>query len=125
VQPLAVAADRNPVLVEGVSRAVEAPPRLARGAEYEVALLFGEVRAAADDAGGEDKRKPSKRYLRPKGTGKTCWRSPISVWTTIHADNSTTAIAATTSIAGFLTIFQNIVCQSLLRVLGTFCSRWP
>ncbi len=72
MQPLAVAADRDPVLVEGVGRAVEAPPRLARGAEYEVALLFGEVRAAADDGGGEGERQPAKRYLRPKGTGNTC-----------------------------------------------------
>ncbi len=86
---------------------------------------FSERYAQPDDDGGEDEREPAKRYLRPKGTGNTCWRSPISVWTTTHADNSTTAIAATTSIAGFLTIFQNIFCQSLLRVLGTLCSRWP
>jgi hypothetical protein len=54
-------ADRDPVLVETVMGAVEAPPRVARGAEDELALLFGKIGTAADEGGGEDQRGAPKR----------------------------------------------------------------
>jgi hypothetical protein len=48
--------DIHPVILERGQRVlVEAPERVARGAEDELALLLGEVRAAADgDGEGEE-----------------------------------------------------------------------
>jgi hypothetical protein len=45
------------MLVEHIARAVEAAPDVLGGTEDELALLFGEVRAAArEEAPGEDRR---------------------------------------------------------------------
>src|SRR5260221_6432889 len=117
VQLLRAAGHRHPMLVEWVAGAVETPPFILGGTEDQVALLFGEEGTAADHRGGKYEREPLQDVLVcPKGTGKTGWRMSVSLCTTIQAANNTTTIAATTSKAGLLMIFQIVFCQSLERI---------
>jgi hypothetical protein len=55
VQLLALG-DRDPVVLERSLVLAEAPPRIARGPEDQLALLFGEIGAAADGDGGDEER---------------------------------------------------------------------
>src|SRR6185503_7881902 len=111
VELLAVMGEVDPLVLERVAAAVEAPPGLARGAEDELALLFREEGAAADEDGGDEGEEPPG-YLASTGTGKSVWRRSVSVSMTSHAAKSTTTMAATTSKAGLRTIFQSAFCQS-------------
>jgi len=52
--------DRDPLVLECGDVLVESPPRVARGAEDQFTLLFGEVGAAADGDGGEEKREAAQ-----------------------------------------------------------------
>jgi hypothetical protein len=62
MQAMAVGADGDPALGVRVV-AHTRPPRFLGGTEDELALLFGEVGAAAEEHGGEEQQEPEAGYL--------------------------------------------------------------
>jgi hypothetical protein len=63
VELVAVVSDLDPVLVEGVTRAVETAPDVLGGTEDQLALLFGEIRAAARERRARDDGGERELYL--------------------------------------------------------------
>jgi hypothetical protein len=52
--------DRDPMVLECGDVLAESPPRIARGAEDQFTLFFGEVGTAADGDGGEEQREAAE-----------------------------------------------------------------